>query len=103
MIPFFVVDRPMSLNIVKMFFARHPNVRFHYTPTHASWINQVEIWFSILSRHALQGANFLSIQDVRNAIDRFIAVYNPNAAPFEWKKRNVYPGKLNKKYSNLCK
>ena len=83
--------------------SRHPNIRFHYTPTHASWINQVEVWFSILTRHTLQGANFLSIQEVRNAIDRFIAVYNPNAAPFEWKKRKVYQGKLKTKYSNLCK
>jgi len=82
---------------------RHKNVRFHYTPTHASWINQVEVWFSVLSRHALKGANFLSTQQVRNAIDRFIAVYNSNAAPFEWKKRKVYQGKLNKKYSNLRK
>ena len=39
---------------------RHPNVRFHFTPTHASWMNQVEIWFSILSRSALQGASFTS-------------------------------------------
>src|SRR5215203_3802818 len=44
---------------------RHPNVRFHFTPTHASWMNQVEIWFSILSRSALQGASFTSPQQVR--------------------------------------
>ncbi len=37
---------------------RHPNVHFHYTPTRASWLNQVEIWFSILSRRALRGASF---------------------------------------------
>jgi hypothetical protein len=35
--------------------ARHPNVHFHYTPTHASWLNQLECWFSILSHQALQG------------------------------------------------
>jgi transposase len=82
--------------------ARHKNVRFHYTPTHASWLNQIEIWFSILKRQALQGANFVSPQDVRNAIDRFIAVYNPQAAPFEWRKRHVYPSKLKKKFADLC-
>lgn len=82
--------------------ARHKNVRFHYTPTHASWLNQIEIWFSILKRQALQGANFVSPQDVRNAIDRFIAVYNPQAAPFEWRKRHVYPCKLKKKFADLC-
>ncbi len=36
--------------------ARHPNVRWHYTPAHASWLNRVEIWFSILTRQALRGA-----------------------------------------------
>jgi len=40
--------------------ARHKNVHFHFTPTHASWLNQVEVWFSILSRHALAGASFTS-------------------------------------------
>jgi transposase len=81
---------------------RHKNVRFHYTPTHASWLNQVEIWFSILTRQALKGANFVSPQDVRNAIDRFIAVYNPEAAPFEWRKRHVVAGTLKKKFTDLC-
>ena len=38
--------------------ARHPNVHWHYTPTHASWLNQVEIWFSILTRQALRGREF---------------------------------------------
>src|SRR5215207_3463192 len=51
---------------------RHPNVRFHFTPTHASWMNQVEIWFSILSRSALQGASFTSPQQVRDRIDAFV-------------------------------
>ncbi|MBW2073047.1 MAG: IS630 family transposase, partial [Deltaproteobacteria bacterium] len=53
--------------------ARHKNVHFHYTPTYASWLNQVEVWFSILSRRALKGASFTSPQQVRNAIDRFVA------------------------------
>ncbi len=47
----------------------HPNVHFHFTPTHASWLNQIEIWFSILSRQALQGANFTSVAQLRHAID----------------------------------
>jgi transposase len=42
--------------------ARHPNVHFHFTPTRASWLNQTECWFSILSRQALQGASFTSAQ-----------------------------------------
>lgn len=74
--------------------ARHPDVHFHFTPTHASWLNQVECWFSILTRRALRGASFTSPQQVREAIDRFIAAYNPEAVPFEWTKRevrNVHP------------
>jgi transposase len=43
-----------------LWLARHPNVHFHVTPTQALWMNQVEIWFSILSRSALQGASFTS-------------------------------------------
>jgi len=73
---------------------KHKNVHFHFTPTHASWLNQIEIWFSILSRSALRGASFESPRQVRQAIDRFIAAYNESAAPFEWTKRTVTPGKL---------
>lgn len=73
---------------------RHPNVHLHFTPTHASWLNQVEIWFSILSRSALKGASFASPRQVRQAIDRFIEAYNENAAPFEWTKQTVTPGTL---------
>jgi len=82
--------------------SRHKNVYFHYTPTHASWLNQIEIWFSILARRALKGASFTSPQQVREAIDRFLEVHNKNAAPFEWRKRDVYPKSLKKKYAELC-
>jgi hypothetical protein len=71
--------------------ARHKNVHSHHTLTSASWLNQVEIWFSILSRRALKGASFTSPQQVRNAIDCFVKAYNDKAAPFEWKKKKVYP------------
>jgi len=69
--------------------ARHKNVHFHYTPTHASWLNQVEIWFSILVRQALRGASFTSPRQVRVAIDAFIEVHSEHTAPFEWRKRIV--------------
>src|SRR5215204_2606366 len=68
---------------------RHPNVRFHFTPTHASWMNQVEIWFSILSRSALQGASFTSPQQVRDRIDAFVKHYNTRANPFSWTAATV--------------
>ena len=84
-----------------MWLKRHPNVHFHYTPTHASWLNQIECWFSILSRSALKGASFTSSRQVREAIDKFISVYNKKASPFEWRKRKVYNKDLKKYYANL--
>lgn len=80
---------------------RHPQVHFHYTPTYSSWLNQVEIWFSILSRRALQGASFTNPWEVRFAIDRFIAAHNKKAAPFEWTKTVVHQKGLKDTYSYL--
>src|SRR5580692_8261936 len=70
--------------------ARHKNVHFHFTPTHASWLNQVEVWFSILSAKALAGASFASPRQVRDQIDAFINAYNQTAHPFEWTKQVVF-------------
>src|SRR5438105_3246156 len=70
--------------------ARHKNVHFHFTPTHASWLNQVEVWFSILSAKALAGASFTSPRQVRDQIDAFIKAYNQTAHPFEWTKQVVF-------------
>lgn len=81
---------------------RHSQVHFHYTPTYSSWLNQVECWFSILGRQALKGATFTSPQQLRQAIDRFIGVYNPKAAPFEWTKAVVHATRPSQVYSNLC-
>jgi len=69
---------------------RHPNVRFHFTPTRASWLNQVEIWFSILQGKSLTGASFTSLAQLKDHIDAFIASYNQNAAPFVWTKAKVH-------------
>lgn len=81
---------------------KHPNVRFHYTPTHASWLNQVEVWFSILWRQALRGLSARSSRDVRKTIDAFIMAYSEKAHPFEWTKTVVRPGRLKSKYADLC-
>ena len=81
--------------------ARHRNVHFHFTPTHASWLNQVEVWFSILVRAALAGASHTSPRQVRLAIDRFVEAYNPTATPFEWTKRDVHQVDLSRSYANL--
>lgn len=82
---------------------QHPNVHFHFTPTPASWLNQIECWFSILSRAALRGASFTSPHQVRSAIDRFIAAYNKTAEPFAWKKARIHPVTPTRTYANLRK
>jgi transposase len=82
--------------------AKHPNVHFHYTPTHASWLNQVECWFSILWRQALRGLNATCPRDVRQAIDAFVNAYCKDAHPFEWTKSIVHPGQLKHNYTDLC-
>jgi transposase len=81
--------------------AAHPNVHFHFTPTSASWLNQVEIWFGIMSRKALRGASFKSVAELGNAIDAFIAAYNPQAKPFKWRKREVRGSQLRNTIVNL--
>ncbi len=63
---------------------------FHYTPKHASWLNQVELWLSILVRKLLRRGNFTSTDDLRNKVLDFIAYFNRTMAkPFKW----TYQGK----------
>jgi transposase len=79
----------------------HSNVFFHYTPTSASWLNQVEIWFGILSRKSLKGASFASVGELKKAIEDFVDVYHENARPFVWKKREVRGSQLKNTITNL--
>ena len=81
--------------------AKHPNVHFHFTPTSASWLNQVEIWFGIFTRKALNGASFASIEQLVQAIEAFIASYNQSASPFVWRKREVRGAQLRNTIVNL--
>ena len=70
--------------------AQRPTVILHWLPAHGSWLNQVEIWFSILSRKCLRRASVRSRQDLRDLIPRFIKTWNTHFAhPFEW----TYTGK----------
>ena len=58
---------------------------FHYTPQHASWMNQIEMWFSILVRKLLKRASFTSVADLQARICAFIAYFNATMAkPFKW-------------------
>jgi transposase len=65
---------------------------FHFLPTHASWLNQIEIWFSILHRKVIKKGNFESMQDLDNKIMNFIKIEwnQKNAHPFQW----TYKGKV---------
>jgi len=65
---------------------RHPRVQFHYTPTHASWVNLVECFFSILSKQALAHSVQRSKQDLKDLLSGFLASYNANCGPFTWTK-----------------
>jgi hypothetical protein len=80
----------------------HPNVMFHFTPTSASWLNQVEIWFGIFTRKALSGASFHSAKQLTQAIQDFTAAYNERAASFVWRKREVKGSQLRHTIVNLC-
>ena len=80
---------------------KHPNVTFHFTPTSASWLNQVEIWFGIFQRKTLNNASFRSIEQLTKAIQDFTAAYNENAAPFVWRKREVRGSQLRNTIVNL--
>ena len=84
-----------------MWLARHRNVHLHSAPTHASWLNQIEVWFSILSRAALKGGSYTSPNKVREAIDAFLTVYNENAHP--WRKAEVHQTTPKPKCAHLCR
>lgn len=74
--------------------AAHPRVTFHFTPTSASWLNQVEIWFSILQNKSLSKASFTSVRQLREHMDHFIAAYNLNPKPFVWTKTKVHQRRM---------
>jgi len=69
---------------VKRWLAARPRYQVHYTPTYASWLNQVEIWFNIITQKAIRRGTFRSVKDLVAKIDQFVNHYNKETQPFVW-------------------
>lgn len=71
---------------IKSFLVRNPRFHMHFTPTHASWLNQVEGWFSILTEKQLKRGSHTSVPQLEAAIQEFVEAHNASARPFRWVK-----------------
>jgi transposase len=71
---------------VKAWLARHPRYHLHFTPTSASWLNQVERWFALLGDKQIKRGVHRSIRDLKADIATFIQVHNADPKPFIWTK-----------------
>jgi transposase len=71
---------------VTAWLARHPRIHLHFTPTSASWMNLVEVFFAIITRQAIRRGSFPSVPDLIAAIRRFVDGWNQRCHPFVWVK-----------------
>lgn len=69
---------------VRRWLAARPRYHIHYTPTYSSWLNQVEIWFNIITQKAIRRGSYKSVPQLVKRIQSFVAKYNPDAQPFAW-------------------
>ena len=69
---------------VKAWLARRPRCHVHYTPTYASWLNQVERWFGIITQQAIRRGSFSSVPQLTRKINAFVDNYNKTCSPFAW-------------------
>ena len=74
--------------LVRTWQKQHPNVHFHFTPTYASWLNQVEIWLGMITRDCIRRGVFHSVPELTHKILTYIRQYNRNAQPFRWTYSN---------------
>jgi len=72
--------------VVAEWLARHPRIHLHFTPTGASWLNMVEIFFGIITKQAIRRGSFSNIKELVAAIRRFIDAWNERCEPFKWTK-----------------
>jgi transposase len=71
--------------LVQEFLEKNPRVKFHFTPTYSSWLNQVEIWFARIERDVITRGIFTSLTDLARKLRRYINAYSANARPIRWK------------------
>ena len=71
---------------IKRWLQRHPRITLHFTPTSGSWLNLVEVFFSIITRQAIRRGTFKSVKELIEAIRRFIDGWNDRCHPFTWTK-----------------
>ena len=69
---------------VRAWLAQRQRFQIHYTPTHASWLNQVERWFAILTSREIRRGSFASAKDLVARITAFVSAYNAGSRPFAW-------------------
>jgi transposase len=72
--------------VVHKWLIAHPRVELHFTPTYSSWISQVERWFAELQRRCLDRGVFCSLEELTNALENWIKIWNASARPFKWTK-----------------
>jgi putative transposase len=85
---------------VRRWLAARPRFHVHYTPTYSSWLNQVEIWFNIITQRAIRRGTFRSVRDLVAKIERFVERYNRRCQPFVW---TATPDSILEKIERLCK
>ena len=71
---------------VQAWLAKNPRITLHFTPTSGSWLNMVEVFFSIITRQAIRRGSFTSVTDLITAIENFIDGWNDRCHPFTWTK-----------------
>jgi transposase len=69
---------------VDKWLTKHPNVTFHFTPTGSSWLNQVEIWFGIITKQTIRRGTFRSLRQLIKTINTYITKWNHDSKPFTW-------------------
>ena len=71
--------------LVREFLEQNPHVRFHFTPTYSSWLNQVELWFAKIEREVIARGVFTSVADLSRKLRRYINASSANSRPIQWK------------------